>query len=163
MRKVQTTLTRIFIVLESESHDLSENCDGISRKPRKYIRYFSPKTGGLQNKKKKRSSSKLSHILRPNTEILTFFLPKIRWSPKKKKKRSSSILILIFRSLFYAETILRFLQGTKNNFAGYDKLLGGMIAFPSPLKNYWGGCIPPIPPGIYAPDTNESIIFSISV
>ena len=50
-RKVQTSLTRIFIVLESESHDLSENCDGISRKPRKFNRYFSPKTGGLQKKK----------------------------------------------------------------------------------------------------------------
>ena len=36
------------------------------------------------SKKKKRSSSKLSHILRPKSEILTFFLPKIRWSPKKK-------------------------------------------------------------------------------
>ena len=31
VRKVQTTLIRIFIVLESESHDLSENCDGISQ------------------------------------------------------------------------------------------------------------------------------------
>ena len=32
MRKLQTNLTRIFIVLESESHGLSENWDGISRK-----------------------------------------------------------------------------------------------------------------------------------
>ena len=49
---------------------------------------------------------------------------------KKKKEKSSSILILIFRSQFHAETILQFLQGAKNNFdnfAGYDKLLGGMI------------------------------------
>ena len=99
-KKVQTTLTRIFIVLKSESHDLSENCDGISRK---YIRYFSPKTGGLQ-KKKKRSSSKLSQILQPILEILTFFLPKIRWSPnkkKKKKKRSSLKLSQILRPKFY--------------------------------------------------------------
>ena len=29
VRKVQTTLTRIFIVLESESHDLSENCENL--------------------------------------------------------------------------------------------------------------------------------------
>ena len=49
VRKVQTTFTRIFIVLESESHDLSENCDGISRKPRK----FGAKQGGLQKQKKK--------------------------------------------------------------------------------------------------------------
>ena len=48
---MQTTLTRIFIVLESESHDLSKNCDGISRKPRKFKHFFSPKTGGLQKKK----------------------------------------------------------------------------------------------------------------
>ena len=40
MRKLQTTLTRIFIVL-----------DGISRKTRKIKRFFSPKTGGLQKKK----------------------------------------------------------------------------------------------------------------
>ena len=44
----------------------------------------------MVSKKKKRSSSKLSHNLRPKSEILTFFLPKIRCSPKKKKKRSSS-------------------------------------------------------------------------
>ena len=73
-RKVQTTLTRIFIVLESESHDLSKNCDGISRKPRKFNRYFSPKTGGLQKKKKKkRYSPNLSLIFRPKSEIQTFF------------------------------------------------------------------------------------------
>ena len=39
VRKLQTTLTRIFIVL-----------DGISRKTRKFKRFFSPKTGGLQKK-----------------------------------------------------------------------------------------------------------------
>ena len=53
MRKLQTTLTRIFIVLESESHGLSENWDGISRKTRKFKRFFSPKLGDLQLKKKK--------------------------------------------------------------------------------------------------------------
>ena len=52
VRKVQTTLTRIFIVLESESHNSSENCDGISWKLRKFKRFFSPKTGSLQKKKK---------------------------------------------------------------------------------------------------------------
>ena len=52
VRKVQTTLTRIFIVLESVSHGLSENWDGISRKARKFKRFFRLKTGGLQKKKK---------------------------------------------------------------------------------------------------------------
>ena len=47
VRKVQTTLPRIFIVLESVSHGLSE----ISRKGRKFKRFFRPKSGGLQKKK----------------------------------------------------------------------------------------------------------------
>ena len=51
VRKVQTTLTRIFIVLESVSHGLSENSDEISRKARKFEGFFRPKTGGLQKKK----------------------------------------------------------------------------------------------------------------
>ena len=93
---MQTTLTRIFIVLESESHDLSENCDGISRKPRKFNCYYSPKAGGLRKKKTKRSSSKLSLIFWPKSEILTFFQPQNKWSPKKTKT-SSSKLSLIFR------------------------------------------------------------------
>ena len=77
---MQTTLTRIFIALESESHGLSKN----SRKARKFKRFFRPKTGGLQ-KKKKRSSPKLRLIFRPNSEIQTFFQTKNRWSPKKKR------------------------------------------------------------------------------
>ena len=36
---------------ESVSHGLSENWDEISRKARKFKRFFSPKTGGLQKKK----------------------------------------------------------------------------------------------------------------
>ena len=51
MRKVQTTLTRIFIVLESVSHGLSENWDEISRKSRKFKGFFRPKSGDLQKKK----------------------------------------------------------------------------------------------------------------
>ena len=53
VRKVQTTLTQIFIVLESVSHGLSENWDEISRKARKFKGFFRPKLGGLQKKKKK--------------------------------------------------------------------------------------------------------------
>ena len=44
MRTVQTTLIRIFIDLESVSHE-------ISRKARKFKRIFRPKSGGLQKKK----------------------------------------------------------------------------------------------------------------
>ena len=51
VRSVQTTLTRIFIVLESVSHGLSENWDEISRKARKFKGFFRPKSGGLQKKK----------------------------------------------------------------------------------------------------------------
>ena len=67
---MQTTLTRIFIVLESVSHGLSANSDEISRKARKLEGFFRPKSGGLQ--KKKRSSPKLRLIFRPNSETQTF-------------------------------------------------------------------------------------------
>ena len=53
VRKVQTTLTRILIVLESVLHGLSKNSDEISRKARKFEGFFRPKSGGLQKKKKK--------------------------------------------------------------------------------------------------------------
>ena len=82
VRKVQTSLTRIFIVLESVSHGLSENWDEISRKARKFKGFFRPKTGGLQ-KKKKRSSLKLRLTFRPKSDIQRFFPPKNRWSQKK--------------------------------------------------------------------------------
>ena len=49
---MQTTLTRIFIVLESVLHGLSENWDDISRKARKFERFFRSKSGGLQKTKK---------------------------------------------------------------------------------------------------------------
>ena len=48
---MQTTLTRLFIVLESVSQGLSENSDKISRKARKFEGFFRPKSGGLQKKK----------------------------------------------------------------------------------------------------------------
>ena len=46
---------------------------------RKSKRFFRPKSGGLQKKKK------LRLIFRPKLEIQTFFPPKFRWSPKKKE------------------------------------------------------------------------------
>ena len=71
VRTVQTTLTRIFIGLQSVSHSLSENSDEIYRKALK----FRQKSDDLQ---KKRSSPKLRLIFRPKSEIQTFFPPKIR-------------------------------------------------------------------------------------
>ena len=100
VRKVQTTLTRIFIVLESKSHGLSENWDGISPKARKFKRFFF-----LQKKK-------------VFTEIETDFSARIGnsnvFSAQKQvvpppKKRSPPKLRLIFRlkseiqTLFQAE------------------------------------------------------------
>ena len=82
VRKLQTTLTGIFIVLESESHGLSENWDGISQKTRKFKRFFSLKLGDLPPPQKKRSSPKLRRIFRPKSEIQTLFQPKNKWSPK---------------------------------------------------------------------------------
>ena len=81
VRKLQTTLTRIFIVFESVSHGLSVNGDGISRKAWKFKPFFRPKTGGLQ---KKRPLPKLSMNFRPNSELF-FFSPKTGGLQKKKK------------------------------------------------------------------------------
>ena len=90
VRKVQTTLTLIFIVLESVSHGLSKNfknLEEISRKAQKFKGFFRPKSAGLQKKKKKKKSPrKLRLVFRPKSQIQTFFPPKIRWSLKKKKK-----------------------------------------------------------------------------
>ena len=52
VRSVQTTLTRIFIDLESVSDGLSEIRDEMSRKDRKFKGFFRPKLGDLQKKKK---------------------------------------------------------------------------------------------------------------
>ena len=82
VRKVQTTLTRIFIVLESESQGLSGNWNGISQKARKFKRFFSQKQ---VISKKKRSAPKLRLIFRPKSEIQTFFLSKQKQVISKKK------------------------------------------------------------------------------
>ena len=59
---MQRNLTRIFIVLESVSHGLSEIWDGISRKALKFKLFLRSKTGGLQKKKKKIESDFLAKI-----------------------------------------------------------------------------------------------------
>ena len=70
VRKAQTTLTQIFIVLESVSHGLPENWDGISRKARKFKRFFCPKTGGLQKKGLYRNSNTFSFQILTSTSQL---------------------------------------------------------------------------------------------
>ena len=94
VRKVQTTLTRILIVLESVSHGLSENSDEISRK----FEGFFPHKHRWSPKKK--VFAEIESDFRPKSDIQTFFPHKHRWSPKKKKKkkkRSSPKLSPIFR------------------------------------------------------------------
>ena len=82
-KKLQTTLTRIFIVLESESHDLSD----FGRFILKIETEISAKLGNSNafsaqkeviSKKKKRSLPKLRQIFRPKSEIQTLFQPKNR-------------------------------------------------------------------------------------
>ena len=68
VRKVQTTLTRIFIALESESHGLSES----SRKFLGNSNVFSDQTQVVS--KKKKSLPILRPIFRPTSEIKTLFL-----------------------------------------------------------------------------------------
>ena len=122
VRKVQTTLTRILIVLESVSHGLSENSDEISRKARKFEGFFRPKS---PKKKKKKVfaeiESDFSAEIRNSkvfsaqkqvvskkkvfAEIVSDFSAEIRnskfFSAQKrvvsKKKRSSPKLCPIFR------------------------------------------------------------------
>ena len=117
---MQTTLTRILIVLESVSHGLSENSDEISRKARKFEGFFRPKSGGLQKKKESDFSAEIrnSKVFSAQkqvvskkkkkvfTEIESDFSAELRNSKvfsaqkqvvSKKKKRSSPKLSLIFR------------------------------------------------------------------
>ena len=85
MRKLQTALTRIFIVLESVSHGLSKNSDEISRKARKF-KGFSAENQVVSKKRKQKTKvfaeieSDFSAEIR-NSKV---FPPKIRWSPKTK-------------------------------------------------------------------------------
>ena len=96
VRKVQTTLTRILIVLESVSHGLSENSDEISRKARKVEGFFRPKTGGLQ-KKKRKVFAEIESDFSAEVQNSKVFSAQKQVVSKKKKKRSSPKLSLIFR------------------------------------------------------------------
>ena len=59
VRSVQTTLTRIFIDLESVSYGLSETWGEMSREARKLKGFFRPKLGDLQKKKKQKKIKKV--------------------------------------------------------------------------------------------------------
>ena len=94
---MQTTLTRIFIVLESVSHGLSENSDEISRKARKFESFFRPKSGGLQKKKVfAEIETNFSAEIR-NSKVFSAQNQVVSKKIKKNKKRSSPKLRLIFR------------------------------------------------------------------
>ena len=64
----------------------------MSRKDRKFNRFFRQKSSDLQKKKKKKKKKGLRQnsewFFGRNPKFKRFF-PKIKWSPKKKKKRSS--------------------------------------------------------------------------
>ena len=122
VRKVQTTLTRIFIVLES-----------VSRFFRKLRRNFS-ESSAIQTfippkNRWKRSSPKLRLNFRPKSEIQTFFQPKSRWSPKKKKKSSPKLRLIFWpeseiQTLFHTDS-----QNLLHNFGTQFPLGGGCFQF----------------------------------
>ena len=92
---MQTTLTRILIVLESVSHGFSENSDEISRKARKFEGFFRPKSGGLQKKKKKVFAEIVSDFSAEIRNSKVFSAQKQVVSKKKKKKNYRNILALL--------------------------------------------------------------------
>ena len=166
VKKVQTTLTRILIVLESVTHGLSENSDEISRKARKFEGFFRPKSVGLQKKKKKVFAEIESDFSAEIQHLNVFFAQNQVVS--KKKKRSSPKLSLIFRPNSEIQT-----------FQGGCFLMGGAIFNFSQkiglksIKNvrFWilhkpmGGLEPPPAPPGYATDYRlcHSIKFIITL
>ena len=131
VRKLQTTLTRIFIVLESESHGLSD----FGRFILKIETEISTKVGNSNAfsaqkqvvSKKKRSSPKLRRIFRPKSEIQTLFQPKNRWSQKKRsspKLRRISRPKLEIQTLFQAES-----RHLLHNFGTQFPLRGRLFSF----------------------------------
>ena len=120
VRKVQTTLTRIFMSLNQfhtvcpktetkffgklgNSKVFSAQNKVVPPKKKVFTEIESDFSAEIRNskvfsaqkkvvsKKKKRSSPQLRVIFRPKSEIQRYFSPKIRWSPKKKKKALTEI------------------------------------------------------------------------
>ena len=105
VRSVKTTLTRIFIDLESVSDGLSETWGEMSRKARKFKAFFRPKLGDLQKKKKKGLRQNSEWFFGRNPKFKGFFRPKLGDLKKKKKKKGSSPkLRLLFRPISQIQT-----------------------------------------------------------
>ena len=73
------------VVSKQKKKGLHRNWDWFFGRNRKFKRFFRPKSGALQIKKK--VFNEIETDFRPKSEIQTFFPPEIRWSPKKKKKK----------------------------------------------------------------------------
>ena len=161
-RKVQTTLTRIFIVLESVSHSLSENWDENSRKARKFKGFFGPKSGGLQKKRKKKKKKGLHRhwdwFFGQNRKFNRFFGPKSGGLRKRKKNffRPNSEIQMFEGGLFsYGGAIFNFsqkigLKSTKN------------VRFCVLLKPM-GELDPPRPPLATLLCTSNYILYQLSI
>ena len=140
MRSLQTTLTRIFIVLESVSHGLSENWYGISRKARKFKRFFPPKSGGLQKKKKVFTEFETDFSAEiANSNIFSTQIQVV--SLKKKKKK----VFTEFETDFSAEIAnsnvfsaqIQVVFKKKKVFTEFETDCSAQIGNP----NVWGGAI----------------------
>ena len=149
VRKVQTTLTRIFIVLESVSHGFSENQGGISQKSRNFKHFTCPKWGNLK-KKKKGLHRFWDWFFGQNRKFQSFFLPISGDLQKKKKKRSSPILRLVFRPKSENRTF----EGGCFPMGGLFSIFHQKSASKAPKtcdfatsQAYGGATAPPAPPG----------------
>ena len=139
---MQTTLTRIFIDVESVSDGLSEILDEMSRK---FRRFFRPKSGDLQKTKKKKV------IFRPKSKIQTF--SKSGDLQKKKKKRSSPKFRAIFLPISHVQTIEGGLFSNGGGYFHFSQKIGlkstKNMRF-CILHKPMGGLEPPPPPPGYA-------------
>ena len=99
---MQTTLTRIFIDLESVSDGLSETCGEVSRKARKFKAFFRPKLGDLQKKKVfAKIQSDFSAEIR-NSKVFSAQNQVISKKKKEKKKKRS---LLKVRPVFHPNSL----------------------------------------------------------
>ena len=149
VRKVQTTLTRIFIVLESVSLGLSKNLDEISRNARKFKGFFRSKLGDPPPPKKKviaKIESDFSAEIR-NSKVFSAQNQVV--SEKEKKKRSSPKSSLIFRPTSGIQT---FEGGLFSYGGGLFSIFHKKSASNAPktcdfayFTSQWGGSSPPAP------------------
>ena len=135
----------------------------MSRKDRKFKRFFRQKVGDLQKKKKKkkRSSLKFRVIFRPKSKIQTFFPPKIKWSPKKKKKKVFAKIQGDFSSkISQVQTFQGGLFSHGGSIFNFSQKIGlkstKNMRFCILLKTMGGALAPPAPPG-YATAYNHLI------